>query len=108
MRVLAGPLSCHSFSPLPLLFCVFFAVEVLFLLPSNKKTKVKMKIKAKMTNCMYIRKRYSVPLFCSSVSQTDSLITVPYHTGISELCLTTMQSTAFAIQTGITNINNQS
>ena len=31
-------------------FFVFFAVEVLFLLPSNKKTKVKMRIKAKKTN----------------------------------------------------------
>ena len=33
-----------------LFFFVFFAVEVLFLLPSNKKTKVKKKIKAKKTN----------------------------------------------------------
>ena len=31
-------------------FFVFFAVEVLFLLRSNKKTKVKMRIKAKKTN----------------------------------------------------------
>ena len=33
-----------------LFFFVFFAVEVLFLPPSNKKTKVKMKIKAKKIN----------------------------------------------------------
>ena len=33
-----------------LFFFVFFAVVVLFLLPSNKKTKVKMKMKAKKIN----------------------------------------------------------
>ena len=48
--VLAGPLSCRSFAPLSVFFCVFFAVELFFLLPSNKKTKVKLKTKTKKTN----------------------------------------------------------
>ena len=47
---------------------MFFAVEVLFLLPSNKKTKVKMKMKAKKTNSA------SENAILYPVTQTDSLI----------------------------------